>query len=442
MLALAQMSRTPQPALRLLLLLALAVSFAIFTLVFGASENQYMNYVAAQQVGADFSGPIPIPLGSHPDANALERVYRSLPGVISATIGNVTDGLAQQGGQARSIEIRAVDTRTFAQTVIWTDQNSGQPLKNLLAPLVNPIQGSAGAQVVPALVDAVAWNALQLAPGSRFTLGIDGSATSVTFQAIAEVQHIPTINDSLETSGGSDYVTPGGILVDLQQYTQVFTQASQVGGQSDASGLPPSVNYIWLRTSDAGRALASVRAALASGPLNLETVYDRRAMLAEMQQDPLLLALNGVLLLGVTITALLVLFGSVLASALHARRHLVSFAVLRALGSTPRQMSRVLVWELGIVYLVALALGIVFGLLLVLTVVPALVFTNPILPGSAISSTEFYVIQHVLPVPIVLPTTLGWALVVFAAVALLALELTTRLIARSALHQTLRLNED
>ncbi len=442
MLALAQLSRAPQPSLRLLLLLALSVSFAIFTLVFGASENQYMRYVAAQQVGADFSGPIPVPLGSHPDANTLERAYRAVPGVISATIGNVTDGISEQSGQERSIQIRAVDTGTFAQTAIWTDQDSSQPLKNLLAPLVNPIQGSDGAPVVPALVDAVAWNALQLAPGSRFTLNISGSPVSLVFQAIAEVQHIPTINDSLETSGGADYVTPGGILVDLQQYTRVFAQASQVGGQTDANGLPPSVNYIWLRTSDAAWALASVRAALASGPLNLEAVYDRRAMLAQMQQDPLFLALNGVLLLGVAITVLLVLFSSVLASALHARRRQVSFAVLRALGSTPRQMSRVLFWELGIVYFVALALGIVFGLLLVLTVVPALVFTNPILPGSAVSSTEFYVIQHVLPTPIVLPMTVGWAVVVFAAVALLALELTTHLTARSALHQTLRLNED
>ena len=107
--------------------------------------------------------------------------------------------------------------------------------------------------MVPALVDTVAWNTLQLTPGAQFTLNITGNAASVTFLAIAEVQHIPTINDSLQTSGGDDYVTPGGILVDLTLYTQAFEQVSQLDNQSIA-GLPPSVNYIWLRTSDTASA--------------------------------------------------------------------------------------------------------------------------------------------------------------------------------------------
>ena len=125
-----------------------------------------------------------------------------------------------------------------------------------------------------------------------------------------------------------------------------------------------------------------VRASLTQSSLSLETVYDRRAMLAEMQQDPLSLALSGVLILGTITTLLLALVGSLLASALYARSRLLSFAVLRALGSTPRQIISILTWEQGIVYCAALAMGGVFGALLVLTVVPALAFTDPILPGT------------------------------------------------------------
>lgn len=97
-------------------------------------------------------------------------------------------------------------------------------------------------------------------------------------------------------------------------------------------------------------------------------------------------------------------------------------------------------WEQGIVYYVALALGGAFGALLVLTVVLVLVFTNPILPGSAISSTEYYVIQHVLPVQIVLPLTLGLAVVILAAIYLLALALTMWMAAKPLPSQPLRLN--
>jgi ABC-type lipoprotein release transport system permease subunit len=161
-----------------------------------------------------------------------------------------------------------------------------------------------------------------------------------------------------------------------------------------------------------------------------------------MQRDPLSLALSGVLILGTSTTMLLALIGSLLAAALQARSRLLNFAVLRAMGSTQRQIVSVLSWEQSIVYCVALVMGSIFGALLVLTVVPALAFTNPILPGSAISSTEYYVIQHVLPVQIVAPLTLVLALVILAILYTLALALTAWLAAKPPLSKTLRMNED
>ncbi len=62
MLAIAQMARAPRQSLRMTLLLALAVAFGIFSLVFSASQAQRIPTVAAYQVGANFSGTYPVHL--------------------------------------------------------------------------------------------------------------------------------------------------------------------------------------------------------------------------------------------------------------------------------------------------------------------------------------------------------------------------------------------
>ncbi|HEX6778646.1 MAG TPA: FtsX-like permease family protein, partial [Ktedonobacterales bacterium] len=290
---------------------------------------------------------------------------------------------------------------------------------------VQPINGTPG---IPAIVDAVAWNALQLSVGAAFSLG------GLTFVALAEVQHLPTVNDSLETSGANDYTVPGGVLVDYSVFSMVQHQVQHTDALQ-----PP--NYIWLRTSDDPAALASVRAALGSGSLQLNNMSDRRAMIEQMQQDPLYVSLSGVLLLGTITTILLALVGSLLASWLNARSRLNSFALLRALGSVPRQIASTLAWEQGIVYTVAIALGIIFGAALVFTVAPGLIFTSPP-TGSSISSGEFYVIQHVLPTQIILPATLGIALAVLVIICAIALAMMARIVSKPSISQTLRLNED
>lgn len=56
MLAIAQMARSPLQAIRMTALLALTTAFAIFTLVFTASQTQRVQDIASFQTGADFSG--------------------------------------------------------------------------------------------------------------------------------------------------------------------------------------------------------------------------------------------------------------------------------------------------------------------------------------------------------------------------------------------------
>ncbi|HEY7355016.1 MAG TPA: FtsX-like permease family protein, partial [Ktedonobacterales bacterium] len=342
------------------------------------------------------------------------------------------DTATQGGPTAIPLQIEAVDSSSFADVAAWGSQDASQPLAVLLAQIAR----APTTRGVPAIVDAVAWNALQLAPGARFYVSMQGVSQGVPIVAVAEVQHIPTVNDSLQTGGTNTYATPGGIIVD---YTRFASLSRQLIGDPRAI----AANYLWLRTSDDPAALQQVRQTLAaSGPLQLSPLHDRRALLDQMQRDPYSVAINGILLLGVGVTLLLALVGALVASWLNARSRLTNFAVLRALGGAPRQIASVFAWEQGIIYAAAGGLGLLFGALLALTGVPGLVFTNPIAPGDTISDAEFYVIQRVLSPQVVWPGTLLVAAAAFLAICALALALMTRIVARPSIGQTLRLNED
>jgi hypothetical protein len=74
-------------------------------------------------------------------------------------------------------------------------------------------------------------------------------------------------------------------------------------------------------------------------------------------------------------------------------------------------------------------------------VVPALVFNNT--PQAAgMSSDEFYAIQHILPVQIVIPGLLLAALALLVLLCVIALGMMARIVSRPSMGQTLRLNED
>ncbi len=435
MLALAQMSRAPQPALRVILLFALASAFAIFSLTFAASEQQQIDNVAAQQAGADFSGELPTYLTTTPTVAQWETSYQQISGVLAASVGYETETVTAGSQTAIPLDLEGVDLRTFAQTAAWSSQDSSQPLAALLAQIerAEPAQGTPSA--LPAIVDAVAWKALDLSPGTRFHIAVQGLPAGVPILAVAEAQHIPGVNDSLETSGTTNYTTPGGIIVDYSAFASLTRSLLR-----DPLAVPP--NYLWLRSSDDPAALARVRQALSGGALQLVSLTDRRALIALMQRDPFYVIIKGVLLLGVVITLLLALLAMLVASWLNARSRLTNFAVLRALGGAPGQIASVFAWEQGIVFGVSAALGVAFGALLAWTGVPNLVFTDPLAPGNLTSNAEFYVIQHVLPVQVVVPATLGLAAGAFLAISGLALALMTRLVSRPSISQTLRLNED
>lgn len=435
LLALAQMARAPRQSTRMTLLLALSTAFAIFALVFNATQTERVQAVTDYRAGADFSGSISSAIAAGvatvKDWQNVTHTYSSLPGVLSASLGYVHTVNAGDAQNSLPVNLQAVDSRTFAQTARWSPLYSSQSLANLLRQLLAARDSTAAQDVVPAIVDANTWNTLHLTQGGNFRLSFQGVSTSTTlkFQAIAEIQQIPTTGDS----------SLPGILVDYQALAGISEKADP-----STASLFLTPNAIWLRTSDDPAQLRALRIQLSYGIYRLSPLYDRRQMVTQLSNDPLYLALFGILLLGAVTVLLLALVGNLTASWLNARSRLASFAALRALGATPFQLASTLAWEQIIVYTAAMILGFLAGWLLAVLALPALIVTSvaSVQSTGAIDNAVFYAEQNTPPVHLVIPPALWLALAALVLLYVLALSMMVRVVSRPSMAQVLRLNED
>jgi len=423
MLALGQMSRTPRQSLRMTLLLALASGFAIFSLIFLASQEQRAYDLAAFQVGADFSGPISYD-SSQPIGMQTADFVKQTHGVVSATIGYA--GRVATGENAL-FDVRGVDADTFAHTAIWTQADSTQSLNALMQLLIAQRGVAAKNQAIPALVDSEMWRLLHLSVGKRFVLHNDNNNDGVgdgTFMyvAVAEIEHIPTMSNN-------------GLLFDYQSGDMLYHRVP--------NGYLPR-NYLWIKSSDDSGTIDQLRTRLTSTQPLMSPLGDRRAYMQKLSADPLYLDLIGVLTIGAITALLLALVGNFLASWLSTRNRVTNFVVLRALGTSQQQVAGVLTWEQGITYITAIVLGIVFGALLSATAIPSLVFSSVPNTGltSQSSSNQFYALQHIIPVQITVPASLLIALLLLIIICAIALWMMVRVVTQPALGQMLRLNED
>ncbi|HEU5229198.1 MAG TPA: FtsX-like permease family protein [Ktedonobacteraceae bacterium] len=437
MLALAQMARVPRQSVRMIMLLAFTTAFAIFSLIFTASQAQYATDLASYETGADFSGT------THAsDNSSLADVmsdYRSIPGVLSVTAGFSTQGSIAGSTSTLLMEIRAVDADTYARTAVWPAQAANPPVSTLMQQLRARRTSAIHNDIVPVYVDTVAWNTLHLHIGSTFTIDTSAAA-SLNCLVIGQLEHIPTINDSTGAGLTGDTPPPGGILLDYQTYASIYSQDSERVG---LRALLP-INYFWLRTRDDPATLATIRSDINNIRFDLTPYYDRRTLIAAFSTDPFYLNLAGILTFGTITALLLALLGNLLVSLLTTRTRMTSFVVLRALGTTPRQVGNVLLWEQVIVYASALLLGLIFGTLFSVTMIPNLTLSS--IPASGplanFSPGQFYALQHVLPAQPVLPLSLSIILLALVMICVIALGMMIRTISRPSMSQVLRLNED
>lgn len=454
MLALAQMERAPRQSMRMALLLGLATAFTLFALVFSASQGQRAQDLATYQAVSDFSGySYDLPATSLRSSTSLNSTsasvlanarsavsqatdhYQQIQGVTISSIGSMNSvylPLNVGSGNAHGWETRliAVDPVTYGRVALWSAQDSPTPLADLMKLLIEQRPQALQHGIVPALVASNTWQQLGLSQGATFHLGDEsGHMSPTTYLALAEINHIPPVDDGSE----------GAILVDYQ---------SLVAGQLQGQGMTQvtaiaQLNYVWLRSSDSPAALSHVRAALNSPEFALRQFMDRRALSGGNASDPLASSLISTMSIGVAATLLLAFLANLLLPLLSVRLRQTNFAVLRALGTAPAQVTGILLWELAIVLATALVLGVLFGGILTFTSVPPLVFTGA-LPASlvSVSSSTIYTLQQIIPVRIVMPLSLLIALLLLLLLCVLALWLMSRLVQRPLMAQALRLNED
>ncbi|GHO66595.1 hypothetical protein KSC_054870 [Ktedonobacter sp. SOSP1-52] len=431
MLAFAQMTRSPQRALQMILLLSLACAFAFMSLVFATTQDTHLTDVTNYQTMSDFSAQIS-DLAEEPLRDTYAR-YRSLPGVTSLSIGYVNDGTLTGETPGR---LFAIDSQTFAQTTLWQSSNSSKSLSVLMHELAEKSANANFKDGIPAIVDASTLNNLNLHVGSTFSInGASLGDQTLHLVIIDSVDHIQSLNNSTDAAFNLSNPLPSGVLIDYETMNRYQVQD---GGQITTP------NMIWMRSQDSSPALKALRNALSDPMLSLVNIEDRRAMINSLHQDPQTLELLGLILIGTVTAFVLALFGNFVAAWQSARSRLAHFAVLRALGTDARQVAQVLFWEQCTIYGTALVLGIFFAVVLALLVVPNLVFTTTPVSGenTYLGGAEFYALQYIVPTHIIYPSSLWLALGLFIAICVLAILMMIRLVLRPTLSRMLRLNED
>lgn len=203
---------------------------------------------------------------------------------------------------------------------------------------------------LPVVLTADLAASLKLAAGQEGRVSIDRRVLPV--KVVGVVETMPT------TTAGQQ-----AVLADwetMQTYELAMAQPPR-----------PATEW-WLATADGTAATAELK----SHPEWDVTVLDQRALAASLQDDPLASGLQGALMLGFVAALVFAALGFLVNAAVAARERMSEFAVLRALGVSPRQVLGMLAMEqafvVGLSLLAGTGLAVVVGVL----VVPHIVLTG------------------------------------------------------------------
>ena len=263
-----------------------------------------------------------------------------------------------------------------------------------------------GGVVIPTVVNRPFLEATGAALGDELTVPIDGEPRRLVVSGVLE--SFPT----------TDPAQPAAVV---DAATLSLLRFSSDRG----AGVP--VEW-WLDVDDA--ALPAVLAARGDGPMRGATVLSRAETFERLSADPLALAMIGALSLGFVVAALFAVIGLVVSAAVSVRQRRTEFALLRALGLSPDQLSGWLWLENGSLVLVSLVCGTLLGLLIGWVVLPFVTVTQ----------------QAAVPFPPVVVEVPWAAIAVLELATALALVATlfvlTRVMRRSGLGSVLRMGED
>ena len=182
-----------------------------------------------------------------------------------------------------------------------------------------------------------------------------------------------------------------------------------------ANGQTATPQEWWLATADG--ASASVAEAAAAAPFAAAEVVDRDALIAALTSDPVPLGIIGAFGLGSVAAVLFAAIGFLVSASISTSERLGEFALLRALGLSPRQLAGWVSGERAFL----LAFGFVGGTLL------GALLAWLVLPFSALTPTG----ERAVPTPaVIVPLE---ALAVLLAIGLGLLAVTVVVVRRRVL---------
>jgi putative ABC transport system permease protein len=431
MLAFAQLARGSASAPRLALLLSLAVGLGFFALTFDGSLARNVADLATYQTGADLRLAQHRPEGNGFGAALQARLARlsGVEGVTPAYRSTVsttpTEGIVD-------VSLLAVDPATWPQvagTVAWRGDYADASLVALMAGLrahqQRPHGASPGSQFIVGNSDHPIWalvspnlaHDLSLRVGERFELSLTDAETGPTYLVVgAIVREFPTVYPT--------EVVGGFAVIPLGDYEAIAAPGND------------GPNEFWLKTTNDPTPRAALIRALQdmSTDLDIDHTVDRRAIEATIAGNPVQSGMRGLLTLGAALGAAMAVLGGLVQATLSARQRSVQFAVLRALGTSKRQLTNLLLGEQVVTYAFGLLAGSLVGLALASATLPFLQFSD-----TAADSAMLGIPPYTLAFD---PAATGLFYAALLAAFLVALFILTRYAATVGLGRALRLGED
>ncbi|MEU8886595.1 ABC transporter permease [Streptomyces sp. NPDC048442] len=246
-------------------------------------------------------------------------------------------------------------------------------------------------RAAPQKLSAVATDGFLAASGARpgSTVGLDVNGVNLTFKVIGAVRQLSTTGPAgAETAGAAGATGAAGtagvagtagaagaagaksdggaLLVDLRAVNQELTRR-------EANALSPT--EWWLATTP-GRTAEAAQSLRNRPDLDPQQVHVRDETLRELYDDPLGAGPQAALLAVAVVAALLAAVGFAVGAAGSLRERTSEFAVLRALGTPPKQLARLIAGEQSLLIGIALVVGLALGAVLTRAVTPLIVLTG------------------------------------------------------------------
>ncbi|MFE7464578.1 FtsX-like permease family protein [Streptomyces sp. NPDC057499] len=216
--------------------------------------------------------------------------------------------------------------------------------------------------------NALATDAYLKAAGARKGQVVDVTLAGekVRVKIVDTVRQLPTTGAGMESSAPVAARDGGALLIDFRALGQVFAQRP---------GAVLTANEWWLSTGP-GRAAEAAAALRARPDTEPARVLVRDEIVRELTGDPLGAGPQSALPAVAVAAAALAAVGFAVSAVGAQRERNGEFAVLRALGTPRRRLTRMIAVEQGVLITIALLVGTVLGAVLNRAVVPLVVLTG------------------------------------------------------------------